>query len=95
MKPDNCPHCGTSLRGNPIPEHQQEMFGGATHFGRKIGVEVMGVYDGVLYYVCPDCKGAWNRWPEDHYLHGLAEREMFNADMRNGTVLGIPVKRKP
>jgi len=24
-------------------------------FGRKIGIEVRGVYDGVLYWKCPDC----------------------------------------
>lgn len=30
-----------------------------------IGVEVRGVYDGVLYWICRLCKYAWNRWPND------------------------------
>jgi len=37
-----------------------------------VGVEVPGVYDGVLYWECPDCGAAWHRWTEgfgstDHY----------------------------
>lgn len=27
-----------------------------------IGVEVRGVYDGVLYWRCRACGYAWNRW---------------------------------
>lgn len=65
---DSCPHCNASLIGNQIPEDQRAVFGGATHFRRQIGIEVLGVYDGVLYYQCPDCKGHWHRWPEGHEL---------------------------
>lgn len=40
-----------------------------------IGVEIQGVYDGVLFWACPDCHGTWNRWdPErDPYRWGQAE----------------------
>lgn len=31
-------------------------------FSRTIMVEVRGVYDGGLYFQCPDCHGAWHRW---------------------------------
>ena len=36
----------------------------ATLQGRAIGVEVQGVYDGVLYWACPDCGHAWPRWSD-------------------------------
>ncbi len=84
---ENCPHCGVSLQGEPIPEkslthkdgcdgfsHESWsrpgdrchclIYGKVTHFGRKIGIEVRGVYDGVLYYQCPDCAGKWHRWED-------------------------------
>ena len=40
-----CPHCGTQLT-KP---------GG---FLKTIGVEIRGMYDGVAYWLCPDCRGA-------------------------------------
>lgn len=61
-QPDRCPHCGNSLQGNPIPEDQLSNYGGATHYRREVGVEVRGVYDGTLYWQCPDCEGAWHRF---------------------------------
>lgn len=39
-------------------------YGKVTHFSRKIGCEVRGVYDGVLYWQCPDCHGTWHRWTD-------------------------------
>ena len=35
---------------------------GKTHFSRIIGVEIRGVYDGVLFWACPECGGTWHRW---------------------------------
>jgi len=49
-----CPHCDTSLIGEPIPEKDREAFGGATHFQRQIAVEILGE-DRVSYVRCPDC----------------------------------------
>jgi hypothetical protein len=55
-------------------------YGKVTHFGRKIGIEVQGVYDGVLYWQCPDCGGKWHRWdnPEmrqraERFVNGTAK----------------------
>lgn len=31
------------------------------HFSRLVGVEVRGLYDGVLYWECPDCHKQWPR----------------------------------
>lgn len=69
----NCPHCNTSLQGDPIPEQDRQHFGNATHFERQIGVEVRGVYDGVLYWRCPDCGGRWHRFTEGTDMRLKAE----------------------
>lgn len=45
-----CPNCGTDLRE-----------GGRY---REIGYEIPEVYDGILFWVCPDCDHAWPRWAE-------------------------------
>lgn len=74
-----CPHCGADLKGDPIPEEYRHFYGNATHFRREIGVEVRGVYDGVLYWRCPDCGGSWHRWPEGSHLRQRAERVMTEA----------------
>lgn len=71
---DTCPHCGTSQQGKEIPEADRQYYGYVTHGSRTIGIEVRGVYDGVLYWACPDCRGTWHRWPEGHYLHKRAAK---------------------
>ncbi len=58
---NNCPYCGTNLLGPEIPEKDRELFGGATHFRRQIGIETKG-YDGVSFWMCPDCGAEENRW---------------------------------
>jgi hypothetical protein len=57
-EPLNCPHCGVSLLGDPIPEEWRSSYGG-THYKKEIGVEVPEKYDGVYYYYCRECKGEW------------------------------------
>lgn len=75
----NCPHCEADLQGEPIPQEYIDAgyYGHSTHYRREIGIEVRGVYDGVLFWQCPDCKGRWNRWPEGHYLYAIAEERML------------------
>ncbi len=74
---DTCPHCGSDLMGTPIPKDDLHLYNPldwdpttpppSTHFRRVIGVELQGVYDGILYWKCPDCEKAWNRWPPTDY----------------------------
>lgn len=67
-----CPN-GHDLAGDPIPEEYLDRYGGKTHYSRKIGMEIRGVYDGVLYWICPDCGIAWQRWPEHYYIYDIAQ----------------------
>lgn len=47
-----CPHCAADMQGDPIPEQDQEAFGGKTHFSRLIGISNG---DSIQWYKCPDC----------------------------------------
>ena len=60
---DVCPLCGADFA-----------YGETGQYSRRIGVEIPGVYDGVLFWQCPDCGGRWHRFPESHYLHERATR---------------------
>lgn len=65
----NCPHCNTDLRGAEIPNRPGE------HYGRELGVNIPGIYDGVLYWQCPDCGGRWHRFAADQpYYARLRQR---------------------
>lgn len=80
---DVCPN-GCDLTGTPIPqEHIDAGYYGkdSTHFSRKIGVSVRGVYDCTLYWMCPDCDIAWHRWPEGtkEYRAALHYMELRHA----------------
>lgn len=40
-------------------------------------VEVAGVYDGGLFYMCDNCKAMWHRWgPFAKHLHAKAQEVM-------------------
>lgn len=75
---DTCPHCGSDL-SYVSPE-------GGT-FSRRIGVELQGIYDGVLFWVCPVCQHAWHTWI-DPYMAILARLHM--AAWLRGAVPGDP-----
>lgn len=72
--PKHCPHCNADLRGVEIPEEHRQFYGSETHFRRDILVQIQGIYDGGLYYQCPDCGGQWHRFPEGHRLRAIAEK---------------------
>lgn len=55
---DRCPRCGASLQGEPIAADKQHLYGKATHFRREVNVQP-DTGSGVMFYVCPDCHGAW------------------------------------
>jgi hypothetical protein len=71
---DTCPHCGVGLEGELIPAEAQALYS-ATNYRREIMCEVRGVYDGGLYWLCPDCGGTWHRWGDERPdLREKAER---------------------
>jgi hypothetical protein len=77
--PETCPHCAANLQGDPIAEEYRECYAPtSTHYSRIIGIEVRGVYDGVLYWSCPDCGGTWHRWDAERYerRHSAAVEHM-------------------
>lgn len=76
-----CPHCNSNQNGEPISEEYLkkgfygEWDGTPKYYSRTIGVEISEVYDGVLYWMCPDCGGSWHRW-EDPEMKTRAEKYM-------------------
>lgn len=56
-------------------------WGEKTHFSRVMGHEIWGVYDGVLFWSCPDCGKAWPRWTDGGPLSDEAARRVaeYNA----------------
>lgn len=87
----NCPK-GCDLTGGEIPKESLEKgyygkWDGKTpqYYSRVIGVEIPGEYDGVLYWMCPDCGSRWHRFSflSTPRLWGAAEeyvREMEVTD---------------
>ena len=63
-KKDNCPKCGSSFQGAEISAEHRESYGGKTHFSTDIVIEVPGVYDGGLLFLCPYCNHQWPRFTE-------------------------------
>lgn len=63
LSSDRCPHCGTSL------------INGETHARREIGMETDD-YDGILFYVCPDCHRGWSRFLGEGSFSQLAKRHV-------------------
>jgi hypothetical protein len=69
---EHCPHCDANLQGKEIPKESQHMYG-ATHFSRMIGIDGgrMGIYDGVVAWLCPDCDETYPRgdstWAKEMY----------------------------
>lgn len=55
----NCPHCDTSLLGDPIPEKDRQHYSPPYFWGREIGIEYPEKYDGIWEWKCPDCGGTW------------------------------------
>lgn len=59
-----CPKCGANL--------DYEVDGVA--YSHAFGVQIRGVYDGVLFWQCPFCDGRWHRFPVGDYRHTRAIR---------------------
>lgn len=69
---DTCPN-GCDLRGEPIPNRE------GFFYKRALMHEIRGVYDGGLYYSCPDCGIAWHRWTSP----GMMARAQPSIDAHN------------
>lgn len=63
MTYNNCPHCKVALSHTAAD--------GRTHTN-AIGHVVRGVYDGVLFWSCPDCQGVWHRFAANTELWNRA-----------------------
>ncbi len=52
----NCPNCKNDLTGDLIPEDIRHNYS-ETHWHREIGIDggYMGIYDGIVALLCPDC----------------------------------------
>lgn len=89
---NQCPHCRTNLIGgliaDTVGEEAAKHYAG-THWRKEIGVEIPEVYDGTLYYRCPDCGGAWHRWAPGSGLHEKAIPYM-NAPVQEENNVPLP-----
>lgn len=73
---DNCPHCNESFIGEPIPEDRVKYYPG-THWRKEIGIDggMLGIYDGIVAYMCPACEEFFPRGDSNWAL------EMFDKFM--------------
>lgn len=58
--PVECPECAADLTGDPIPQDQRWMFGGAVHFSAVLD-ETDWKTDRVIGHCCPVCDHRWSR----------------------------------
>ena len=82
-----CPHCGIELTHRPVIASDAST--------TRVGVEYPDLYDGILFWRCPQCDWAWPReFRHQRYL-ALASREQ--ADRHNAwnasgkEVDGVPI----
>lgn len=80
LKYEQCPMCSASFKGKEIPEKSRHLYGDATHYSNIIGMEIRGVYDGVLFWQCHNCGARFHRFPEGHYLRERAEAHIHTSD---------------
>jgi hypothetical protein len=59
MASDHCPKCRVDLRG-------EDGY-------RTIGHQVLSIYDGTLFWECPDCGHAWPRFSDGGRLGYLSQ----------------------
>lgn len=60
---ETCSYCGATLREER----------GHVIYSRMIGVKIPEIYDGVLFWQCPDCGKAWHRWGQHWQRYGAAQ----------------------
>lgn len=45
-----------------IEQYVKDSYSAPYRWGREIGIEFQGEYDGISAWQCPDCKYTWNRF---------------------------------
>lgn len=45
-----------------IEEYVKKSYSPPYRWGREIGIEIQGEYDGISRWMCPDCKTQYDRW---------------------------------
>jgi len=58
----NCPKCGKSWDGGPIPEEYKEHHSPPYRYSLLIGLEDPKIYDGVSWWRCPHCGETFDRF---------------------------------
>ena len=90
MSIETCPVSGCDLRGEEIKREHLEAgyYGpwkpedGSRYYSKVIGMEIRGVYDGVLFWICPVCGECWHRFT-DRFMQARAEPEMAEYRKRH------------
>lgn len=83
---ERCGWCSADLRGEPLG------WAPGRFASRAVPVAVLGVYDGALYWECPECCWRWHRWPEGDWRHG---RAVPFVEGQPGPVVARGVNRRP
>lgn len=65
---EECPYCFIDLRGSQLPGTDPPQY-----YSKLMGIEVPGLYDGILYYECPSCQGKMHRFRKGTRERKLAE----------------------
>ena len=53
-------------------------------YSRIIGYEIRGVYDGVAFWMCPECGARWHRFDPPGRIHDAVEEFWKKMDEREG-----------
>lgn len=52
--------------------------------GEPVGIEILGAYDGILFWHCPKDDHNYHRWPATHPLRRRAERWVSSYQEEQG-----------
>lgn len=70
-----CPHCAYQLRPNMSNAHMYE---------------IRGLYDGFVFWQCPDCSGMWHRWEKGNPYRERVDRWLEkHPEFRNTYLLAM------
>lgn len=52
----NCPECGVSWIGNPIPDDLKKEYNNRSHFTKLVAVPAKNNFSKIVAYECPGCE---------------------------------------